>query len=95
MQIFKNKFGQWIPIVLLLIGGLLAADRIRSTQPRLAKEITNKLDKEIYDRDQLHRQRELDRLQAQLDRIEEKLDNVLTRYHKDNPGGPGSSEPAY
>lgn len=81
--------------MLLLIGGLLAADRIRSTQPRLAKEIDYKLDKEIYDRDQAHRQREFDRFQKQLDRIEEKLDNVLTRSHKDNPGGPGHQEPVH
>lgn len=95
MRNAKNKFLQWIPIVLLLIGGLLAADRIRSAQPRISKELDNKLDKEIYDRDILHRQRELDRFQVQLDRIEGKLDAFISRTYQDGPGGPGDPGPAH
>lgn len=95
MQILKNKYGQWVPIVILLVCGLLAAGRISSTQAILCRTINQKLDKEIYDRDQKHRQRELDRFQAQLDRIEEKLDNVLTTSHKGNPGSPGRQEPVH
>lgn len=90
MQNLKNKFGQWIPIVVLLICGLLAAGRISSTQARLVKEINNKLEIEIYDRDQAHKQREFDRFQEQLDRIEEKLD-VLNDQFKSSPGYDGDS----
>jgi len=93
MQNPKNRFGQWVPVVILLVCGLLAAGRISNTQAVLCRTINQKLDKEIYDRDQKHRQRELDRFQAQLDRIEEKLDNVLAKSYKDNPGGPGRQEP--
>lgn len=95
MQNQKNKFGQWIPIVLLLIGGLFAAGRISSTQAELCRQIKQKLDKEIYDRDQAHRQREFDRFQKQLDRIEEKLDNVLAGNPKANPDDPGHPEPVH
>ena len=90
MQNLKNKLGQWIPVLVLLICGLIAAGSISSTQARLAKEINNKFDTKVYDRDQAHRLREFDRFQKQLDRIEEKLDAINNQL-KVNPGNGGDS----
>jgi len=90
MPNLKNKFGQWIPVLVLSICGLFAAGRISSTQAELCRQVKQKLNTEIYDRDQAHRQREFDRFQKQLDRIEEKLD-ALNNQLKGNPGYNGDS----
>jgi len=80
MRNLKNNVAQWIPIAIVLFGSLFAAGQIANTQANLVREIKTKLNAELYDKDQGHRQREFDRLQIQLDRIEEKIDAISGTY---------------
>ena len=84
MENLKNSLQQWLPVIILAIGGLIAAGRISSTQAYLVEQINAKLDKDAYDRDQANIWRELDRIQNQLERIESKVDNVTAIIYQSN-----------
>ena len=85
---FKNGIATWIPIVILLTGGLFAANKIQQTQIELTAAIEKKLDCEIYDREQQLKDKSIERMQQQLDRIEAKIDELR---RESNP--PGTQNP--
>lgn len=61
-----------------MIIGLVAVGKFATTQAELCKKVSQlqkgKLDKEIYNRDLTHREREL---QLQIQRIEDKIDVIF------------------
>lgn len=93
MQNLKNNLQAWLPVVILAIGGLIAAGRISGTQARLVEQINIKLDKEVYDRDQVNIWRELTRINNQLERIESKVDNVTALIYQGSTAISGNQQP--
>lgn len=64
---FFNGFYKWLPIIILLTGGLFASHRIDTACKEFEKELEKKVSKELY-------QAQLDHIYKALERIERKLD---------------------
>lgn len=89
MRNLKNKIGQWIPIIVLLLLAAFAIVRMQTTQAALIKQVETKQDKAVYQADKENLVRELDLIHESLVRIEGKLDNVISGKPKANPGDSG------
>lgn len=88
----KNNIVAWIPIVIMLTGGLFATNRISMIQCEITAAIEKKLDKEIYDRECKLRDERYERILQHLKQIEAKLD-YLSRPNPQSAANAGDQDP--
>lgn len=89
MKEFCKSKTVWLKVIIISAGIIFGAGRISHSFDQLKEQVKSKLDKEIYERDCQHFQRELD---LRLGRIEEKID-ALNPIHKNSPGRLRTQEP--
>ncbi len=85
MKNFIKNNRHWLKIVIVIATIIFAAGRISNSYDHLCKEVNNKVDKEIYELDRRHLERELD---LRLQRIEEKID-AISKSLENASGRPG------
>lgn len=67
---FFDRLFKWLPIIILLTGGLFASNRIDTACQEVEKKLERKVSKEVY-------QVELQNIYKALERIESKLDERI------------------
>lgn len=75
---FSNGLFKWLPIIILLTGGLFASSRIDSACQEIKKELDQKVSKELY-------QAQLENINKTLERIESKIDERFKAYRNRTP----------
>lgn len=80
MRNFLKKNGNLIQLIMFLIIVIFAAGE----QTVAVRQVDKKLDREVYNADKDHWQRELVQLQEQLNRIEVKIDAAIIKKNAQN-----------
>ena len=75
----EHEILSWLPVIVFILGIIIAAAKIAYITKNLSEKIDQKVDTAIYKNDQSHVLRELDQIQSKLKIIDEKIDGLVSR----------------
>jgi hypothetical protein len=75
---FKNN-GHWIRIGIISAAVIFAAGKISNSHSELCRKVEKKVNKEIFELENKHRDNQLQQINEQLKRIEDKVDAIIAK----------------
>jgi hypothetical protein len=85
MKNFIKNNGQWIRIFVISAAVIFAAGKICNSHSELCRKVETKVNKEIFELENKHRDEQLKQINEQLKRIEGKVDAIITHECKTSP----------